>query len=79
MREWSTVLTLFVLVGLADGDHFDLDEGTLGQVAHGEGRTAGEGLLKEFGVYLVHGTKVGDVAQQHSSFDNVVQTQTLSL
>ena len=66
-------------VGLTHGNHLDFDQGPLGQVAHSECRTAGEGLLEELGIDLVHGPEVGDVAQQHGGLDHVVQAQPLAL
>ena len=61
------------------GYHLNLHQSALGEVANGESRTSGIRLLEELGIYLVHGTKVGDVAQQHGGFHHVVQVKTSTL
>ena len=67
------------MLGLCLGDEFDLDESALGQVLNGEGAASGVGCREELGIDLVHGTEVGDLAQEHSGLNDVAQVEALAL
>lgn len=54
------------------GDDLDLDEYTLGQVAHGDSRACGIGCVEECGIDLVHGREIGYVRQEYGCLDHVV-------
>ena len=67
------------MLGLCLGDEFDLNEGALGQVLDGEGAASGVGCGEELGIDLVHGTEVGDLAQEDGSLNDVAQVEALAL
>ena len=67
------------MLGLSLGDEFDLNEGALRQVLNSEGAAGGVGCGKELGIDLVHGTEVGDLAQEDGGLNDVAQVQTLTL
>ena len=61
---------------LVDGDGFNLYQGVLGQGGYLERSTGGAIGRKVLCIHFVHGTKVGNIAQQNSGFDYITQAQT---